>query len=120
MIDLVGGQIEMMLAGTTNAVPLVESGKLRALGVTSQQRVALLPDVKPIAEQGLPHFESSTWYGVLAPAAVAPAILTRLNREIVQVVSSPDVRERFAGQGGEARATTREEYTALIERDRRT
>jgi len=117
MVDLVGGQIEMVMSGTTNAVPLVKSGKLKALGVTSRKRIALLPDVRPIAEQGLPDYETSTWYGVLAPAAVPAGILTRLNSELVQIIGAADVRERFAAQGGEARATTREEYAALIERD---
>ena len=120
MIDLVGGQIEMVMSGTTNAVPLVKAGKVKALGVTSKKRVPVLPDVRPIAEQGLPDFETSTWYGVLAPAAVSPAILTRLNRELVQIVAAADVRERFANQGGEARSTTREDYAALIARDLRT
>lgn len=120
MIDLAGGQIEMVISGATNAVPLVKSGKVKALGVTSRKRMAALPEVRPIAEQGLPDFETSTWYGILAPAAVAPDILARLNRDIVQIVGASDVRERFAAQGGEARGTTREEYAAQIARDMRT
>jgi tripartite-type tricarboxylate transporter receptor subunit TctC len=120
MVDLVGGQIEMVMSGTTNAVPLVKGGKLKALGVTSRKRIAVLPDVRPIAEQGLPDYETSTWYGVLAPAATPARILTRLNTELVQIVGNNDVRERFASQGGEARSTTREEFTALIDRDLRT
>ena len=120
MVDLVGGQIELVMSGTTNAVPLVKTGKLKALGVTSKKRVVVLPDVRPIAEQGLPEFESFTWYGVLAPAVTPPPILTRLNAELTRVVAGNDVRERFAAQGGEARSATRAEFAALIERDMRT
>ena len=120
MVDLVGGQIDLVMSGITNAVPLVKSGRLKALGVTSRKRAAVLPDVRPIVEQGLPDYETSTWYGVFAPAAVPPRILARLNTELVQIVSSSDVRERFANQGGEARSTTREEFAALIDRDLRT
>jgi tripartite-type tricarboxylate transporter receptor subunit TctC len=117
MVDLVGGQIDLVMSGTTNALPLVKSGKLKALGVTSRKRVAALPEVPPIAEQGLPAYESSTWYGVLAPAGVADPVLARLNAMLVQIVAMADVRERFAAQGGEARATTRAEFVALIAHD---
>ncbi len=117
MIELVGGQIEVVMSGITNAAPLVKSGKLKALGITSRKRSAVLPDVRPIVEQGLPEFETSTWYGVLAPAATSPNILTRLNTELVQIAGSNEVRERFANQGGEARTSTRAEFAALIARD---
>lgn len=117
MIDLVGGQIELVMSGATNAVPLVKSGKLKALGVTSRHRVAVLPEVRPIAEQGLPDFETATWYGVLAPAATPAPILDRLNTELTQIVGSAEVRERFASQGGEARTGTRAEFAKLIDAD---
>ena len=119
MVDLVGGQIELVMSGITNAVPLVKAGKLKALGVTSRKRAGVLPDVRPIVEQGLPEYETSTWYGVFAPAATPSRILVRLNAELVQIAGSADVRERFANQGGEARSTTREEFAALIDRDLR-
>jgi len=119
MVDLVGGQIEVVMSGMTNAVPLVKSGKLKALGVTSRKRSPVLPEVRPIAEQGLPDYETSTWYGLFAPAAVPTFILTRLNSEIVRIANSAEVRERFAHQGGEALTTTRAEFAALIDRDLR-
>lgn len=119
MIDLTGGQIELVISGITNAVPLVKSGKLKALGITSRKRSAVLPEVRPIAEQGLPDFETSTWYGLFAPAAVPTPILARLHNEIVAIAGSADVRERFANQGGEALTTTRAEFAALIDRDLR-
>ena len=70
IVDLVGGQIELVIAGISITVPLVKSGKLKALVITRRKRSAVLPEVWPIAEQGMPDFESSTWYGILAPAIV--------------------------------------------------
>lgn len=119
VVDLIGGQIEMVVAGISIAVPMVKSGKLKALGITSRKRSPVLPDVRPIAEQGLPEYESSTWYGIFAPAATPQVILARLNTDLVQIANSTDVRERFASQGGEARASTREEFAALIATDLR-
>ena len=119
VVDLIGGQIEMVVAGISIAVPMVKSGKLKALGITSRKRSPVLPDVRPIAEQGLPEYESSTWYGIFAPVATPQAILARLNTDLVQIANSTDVRERFASQGGEARASTREEFAALIATDLR-
>ncbi len=119
VVDLIGGQIEMVVAGISIAVPMIKSGKLKALGITSRKRSPVLPDVRPIAEQGLPEYESSTWYGIFAPAATPQAILARLNAELVQIANSTDVRERFASQGGESRSSTREEFAALIAIDLR-
>lgn len=119
VVDLVGGQIEMVMAGISIATPLVKSGKLKALGITVRKRSPVLPDVRPISEQGLPDFESSTWYGLLAPAATPPAIVARLSTDLAQVINSADVRERFASQGGEARSSTREEFVALIDSELR-
>ncbi len=119
VVDLIGGQIEMVVAGISIAVPMVKSGKLKALGITSRKRSPVLPDVRPIAEQGLPEYESSTWYGIFAPAATPQVILARLNTDLVQIANSTDVRERFASQGGEARASTRDEFAALIATDLR-
>jgi tripartite-type tricarboxylate transporter receptor subunit TctC len=117
VVDLIGGQIDLVFAGISIAVPLVKSGKLKALGITSRQRSPVLPDVRPIMEQGLPDYETATWYGVFAPSATPQGILARLNDELVQIAGSTEVRERFANQGGEARASTREAFSALIHRD---
>ena len=119
VVDLVGGQIEMVMAGISIATPLVKSGKLKALGITVRKRSPVLSDVRPISEQGLPDFESSTWYGLLAPSATPPAIVARLSTDLAQVINSADVRERFASQGGEARSSTREEFVALIDSELR-
>ena len=117
VVDLIGGQIEMVLAGISIAVPQVKSGKLKALGISVRKRSLLLPDVRPISEQGLSDYESSTWYGVFAPAATPEPILTRLNAHLVHIAALPEVRDRFAGQGGEARSSTRPEFVTLLERD---
>jgi tripartite-type tricarboxylate transporter receptor subunit TctC len=117
IVELIGGQIEMVLAGISIAAPQVKSGKLRALGISVRKRSAILPDVRPIAEQGLPDYESSTWYGIFAPSATPQPILNRLNADLVRIAAQPDVRERFAGQGGEALSSSREEFVNLIEKD---
>ena len=117
VVDLIGGQIEMVLAGISIAAPQVKSGKLKALGISVRKRSPLLPEVRPIAEQGLPDYESSTWYGIFAPAATPQTVLTRLNSELVYMAGLPEVRERFTGQGGEARASSRAEFSGLVERD---
>ena len=117
VVDLIGGQIEMVLAGISIAAPQVKSGKLKALGISVRKRSPLLPEVRPIAEQGLPDYESSTWYGIFAPAATPQTVLTRLNSELVYMAGLPEVRERFIGQGGEARASSRAEFAGLVERD---
>ena len=117
VVDLIGGQIEMVIAGISIAVPQVKSGKLKALGITSRKRSPVLPDVRPIADQGLPEYESSTWYGVFAPAGTPQAIQVRLSADLAQGGGSADVRERFASQGGEARTSTREEFATLIRTD---
>lgn len=119
VVDLIGGQIEMVVAGISIAVPMVKSGKLKALGITSRKRSPVLPDVRPISEQGLPDYESSTWYGIFAPAATPQPVLARLSSDLMQIVNSAEVRERFASQGGESRASTREEFSALIATDLR-
>lgn len=117
VVDLIGGQIEMVLAGISIAAPQVRSGKLKALGISVKKRSSILPDVRPISEQGLPDYESSTWYGVFAPAAAPQPVLSRLNNELVRIAALPEVRERFAGQGGEARSSTREDFASLVEGD---
>ena len=117
VVDLIGGQIELVIAGISIAMPQVKSGKLKALGITSRTRSPVLPEVRPIAEQGLPDYESSTWYGVFAPAATPKIVLAKLSSELARGGAAADVRERFASQGGEARTSTSEEFAALIKAD---
>jgi tripartite-type tricarboxylate transporter receptor subunit TctC len=114
MVDLVGGQIDMVISGITNAVPLVKIAKIKALAVTSRKRALILPEVQPICEQGLPDYETSTWYGIFAPSGTPPLIIKRLNDELSKILVQNDVKDRFAHQGGEVRSGSPEEFRALI------
>ena len=114
MRDLLGGQISFMFAQTSSALPQVQSGKLRALGVASARRSAQLPDVPTIAESGLPGFEAVSWYALLAPAGTPKEIVTRLQAEIARILQLPDIREKLALQGGEPVGNTPEQLSSML------
>ena len=94
--------------------PFVQSGRLRGIAVGSVKRLALMPDLPTIAEAGVPGYESSTWFGPLAPAKTPAAILQRLNTEFVKAMKSPDIIEKMSGLGAEAKGTTAAEFAAHI------
>jgi len=101
MNDLLGGQISMMFTDIPTALPHVKSGKLRALAVTSAEPSVALPDVAPLAQQGLPTFDLKAWYGVLAPANTPKPIVDKLNAEINKALNSPDLKEKLLASGQE-------------------
>ena len=96
----------MVFATAETAVPQVKAGKIRALGVTTAKRSALLPDLPTIAEGGLPGYEANNWYGLLAPAKTPAAIVERLNREVVKVLNMPNVKEQLFRSGLDASPST--------------
>ena len=114
MIDLIGGQCVTMAATMLTAVPQIRAGRLRALGLTGTKRNSAAPEVPTIAESGVPGYEAVQWYGVLAPANTPKDIVARLNRDLVAILQAADVKERFAGDGGEASPTTPEEFARYI------
>jgi tripartite-type tricarboxylate transporter receptor subunit TctC len=111
---LLGGEVDLYFTTVPAAVPLVKAGKVRALGVTSSTRSSLMPDVAPIADAGLKGYETSTWHGVLAPAATPREIVLRLNTEIVQILAQADVKERLLSQGLEPVGGTTEQFSAFV------
>ena len=117
LADLVGNNIQLAFANTPNVVPLIQSGKLRAIAVAHPTRVAQLPDVPTIAEQGFPGFESNSWFVYFAPSGASQVILDTLNREFVAVLNEPEVRKNLTEQGVEVMATTREETAAFIRQE---
>jgi len=99
LTDLLGGRIQMMIDLIQTPLPYIQSGKLKALGVTDTTRVAQLPNVPTIAEAGLPGFKFATWIGIAAPAGTPKVVVDRLYAEMVKVLAMPDVKEAFAKQG---------------------
>jgi len=97
--DLIGGQVQVMFDNLPSSLQQIKAGKLRAIAVTSAQRSPALPDLPTIAESGLPGFEATSWFGVLAPAGTPPAIVNRLNAEINKWLQSPDGKEKLLAQG---------------------
>jgi len=97
--DVVAGRVQLMFGDVTSTLPLVVGGKLRALGVTTAQRLALAPDIPPLAEAGLPGFNSSSWQMVVAPAATPPPIVALLNRIFHDILGEPGVRAELARRG---------------------
>jgi tripartite-type tricarboxylate transporter receptor subunit TctC len=114
LTDLLGGQIDLMFPGISPVVAHVKTGKLRALGLTSRQRSAALPEVPTLIEQGIANFESTGWYGILVPAGTPKNIVARLNRELTVALNLPDLKERLASQGGDAVSSTPEQFAAFI------
>lgn len=118
--DVVGGQIPLAVLSVPVSLGLVQSGKLKVLGVSKATRMPLLGQVPTIAEQGVKGFESGTWQGLLVPASTPPAVLARLTAEITRIIRSPDVRAKLVGQGAEVHTMSPTEFSAFFERERKT
>jgi len=114
MTDLLAGQVALTFATAPSAVPHVKSGRIRALGVSTAQRITALPDVPTIAEAAVPGFESSGSNGLAAPAGTPPAIIERLNAAVVKIVKEPQMSAYLSGQGADPATTTPAEYAAYI------
>jgi tripartite-type tricarboxylate transporter receptor subunit TctC len=99
------------------ALPLINAGKLRALGVSSARRLAPLPSVPTVAESGVKDYEAVNWYGVLAPAGLPKEIVTKLHDDIVRILKQADVQERFKGEGGDVVGNTPEEFAAFMQKE---
>jgi tripartite-type tricarboxylate transporter receptor subunit TctC len=115
--DVLGGHVTIMFATPPSAVEYMRVGKLRALGVSSTHRLAVLPNVPTIAESGYPGFEVNNWYAFVAPAGTPREIVTRLNAELNAILALPDVRERIAALGNEPSGSTPRELEGRIRRE---
>ena len=115
--DLLAGQVSMYFGTTPSTLPFVQSGKLRALGVTTAKRTVAAPELPTIAEAGLPGYEQSAWHGLLAPAGTPDAVIAKLNAEVGRLLRSPDVVERFKAQGIEVIGGSPAEFAAFIRQD---
>jgi len=114
LVDLAGGQVQMMIDTINSAGPYIRDGRVRALAVTMPKRLSVLPDVPTLAETVLPGMEMSAWQGVVAPAGTPAPILQRLHTEITRLLQNPEVRSKLAAAGTEVLGSTPEEYAAYI------
>ena len=115
--DLVGGRVEMTFSPIPAVTGHVKAGRLVAVASTGSERSRVLPDVPTIAESGYPKFSASSWYGIVGPARIPPAMSDILNRQINAVLQEPDVKERLAQEGAEPAPMTREAFVQLIRSD---
>jgi tripartite-type tricarboxylate transporter receptor subunit TctC len=114
MIDLIGGQVQLVFATAASAVTQIKSGKIKGIAVTTAKRSALMPDLPTISEAGLPGFDANNWYGVLAPAKTPRPIINRLNSEITKVLAMPDVKNFLFNQGLDPAPGTPEQFGTYI------
>ena len=114
---LLGGEVSLMFANLTDIGSQIKSGKVRALAVTTPKRASTLPDVPTMPEAGLPGFEITSWFGLLAPAGTPAPIIGRLNAETVKVLGRADVKATLAAQGLEVAASSPEQFAAHIKNE---
>jgi len=118
IVDLVAGQVHLNFDSVPPVLSHVRAGKLRAIAVTSEKRFSLLPDIPTITEGGVPGFDMSTWWGLVAPAAVPKEIVARLHTETVKLLRQPDVKEKIAFVGAETVGNSPAEFAAFIRSER--
>ena len=114
LIDLIAGRVSFMLLNPLEVLPHIQSGKLKALAVSGEQRAAMLPNVPTMAEAGLPNFEATVWWTLMAPAGTPHDIVARLNAETRTALADPAVRERLNGLGAVITPSSPEEATAFL------
>lgn len=118
LVDLVGGQINMIFDNAPSAVPLAQSGKVKALAVTSTTPLSVLPGVPPLGEAGLKGYESLSWTGVVAPAGTPQPIVDKLNRELNAILADEGVRKKLTELGAQATGGTTQDFNTHIEAER--
>jgi tripartite-type tricarboxylate transporter receptor subunit TctC len=111
---VVAGDVQLMFAGAPAALPQVAGGKLRAIAVASPRRIATAPSVPTLDESGLPGFDVTSWYSIVAPAGTPPAVIERLQRDIARALQNPDVKAKLAALGAEPIANTPADFAAML------
>ncbi len=114
LTDLLGGQISLTITGVPPLLPQVRANRLRALAVATDKRLSLLPELPTLIEAGVPGYEVTQWYGVLAPAATPREIVLRINSDIVKFLQRPATADRMSGEGAIPTSSTPEQFGALI------
>ena len=113
--DIISGQIEMMFDSVPSMAPMIQAGRVKALGTTGKMRSAILPDVPTLSEAGVPGYEATIWIGVMAPAGTPQAIITLLNTEINKILARADVVEAWTKQGATAMSMTPEQFGDYVQ-----
>ena len=119
LTDTIGGQVQMMVSTIAPALPLVKSGRLRALGVTSAKRSAATPDIPTLMEAGVAGYDYSTWYGILAPAQTPRAVIDLLHRKTLAGLAREDARRKLEAQGVDTTTDTPAEFHAFLKTETR-
>ena len=114
IVDLLGGQVQMMMSSISGLLSNVQNGKLRPIAVTGKTRSPTMSDLPTIAESGYPGFEVITWFGLVAPARTPDAVVARLNQEVLQVLKQPEVKEKLTGMGFEIVPNSAEEFSRFM------
>jgi tripartite-type tricarboxylate transporter receptor subunit TctC len=114
LTDLVGGHVDVVFNGLTSALPFIKSGKLRALGVTSLNRSATLPQVPTLDEAGLKGFQAVAWNGLTAPARTSKEIVTKVNTDVLKVVRSPELVDKLKAEGSDPVGNSPEQYAKFL------
>jgi tripartite-type tricarboxylate transporter receptor subunit TctC len=115
--DVLAGQVDCTFTGAPAVIPHIKSGRLRAIAVSSAERLTVLPDVPTVAESGYPGFEADQWYGLVAPAGTPPAVVSKLNAEVNKALALPDVAQQLAVEGATPVPTTPQAFGDLIRRE---
>ena len=114
LIDVVAGHIEIYFGAMVSTLPHVKNGRVRALGVTSLKRVAAVPEIPTISEQGLKGFETGSWFGVSVPTGTSRDIVSRLHKETVRIINLREIRDRMSSEGADFVGDTPEQFTAFF------
>ena len=117
MLGLIGGQTQLMFATAASVKPHIDSGRLRAVAVTTASPSVLFPGLPTVAASGLPGYEALTIYGLFAPAKTSAAVINLLNKEVVGALARPDVKERLARSGAESASSTPEGFGVIVRDD---
>jgi tripartite-type tricarboxylate transporter receptor subunit TctC len=114
MLDVIAGNTQIAIGSLIQMLPQIKTGRLKVLGVGSVKRIAVLPDVPTISEAGVPGYEATNWWGILAPAGTSPAVIARLHRELSVILGSAETKKRFETEGAEALRMEPEEFGRFI------
>ena len=117
MMDVLAGNVDLMVSSLPSAMSQIQGGKLRPLAVTSARRSSSLPDVPTVAELGYKGFDVSTWYGLFMPAGTPKQVVTTVNAEVNKLLATPEMKAAIIAQGAEPQAMTPQELQTLLKTD---